>query len=72
MKTETHEDFTLFYDDSPEAKERVFQIALKWFKKLDHFNGESLQQCDNTHVEAPQMLTELAEEGFCFVKDWNE
>lgn len=66
------EDVIVTYDASPEAKERVFQIALKAFKKLEHYHGESICQSDNTYVEAPGILTDIAEKGFKFKTKWKE
>lgn len=72
MKTEDHKEYTLAYDDSPEAKERVWQLLLDWFKKNELYNGESLQQRDVTWEEAPVLLTEIAETGFRFDANWKE
>lgn len=72
MASEKLEDATLEYDDSPEAKERVFRIALKWFKKLESFSGECLAQKDDTYVYAAEMLAEIAEEGFKFDHTYDE
>lgn len=71
MKTEDLPDYTLTFDDSPEAKDRVYEIMLKWFKKLRHYSGESLGQSDETYVLAPDILAEVAEEGFKFDQKWN-
>lgn len=67
---EENDEYTLEYDDSQEAKERVFNILLKWFKKVDHFSGDSLGQSDDTYIEAPELLAEIAEEGFKFGQTW--
>ena len=72
MNVEQHEYFTLTYDDSQEAKDRLFAIMLKWFKKLNHYCGDSLNQSDSTYVEAPNILTEAAEEAFRFEKKYND
>jgi hypothetical protein len=66
MKTETIDGIELTYDDSPEAKERVFQIMLEEFKKLRQFCGEGIHQSDRTYEAAPEILTRIAEEGFQF------
>lgn len=72
MKTHQLEYSTLHYDDSPEAKERVFQIMLAAFLKLGHFNGESLGQSDKTYEIAPEILTECAEDGFKFRNQYED
>jgi hypothetical protein len=70
MKTEKLKFSTLAYDDSQEAKDRVFEIMLKAFMKLGHFTGESLGQSDSTYEEAPDILAECAEDGFKFDQKW--
>lgn len=60
------EDCTVCYDDSLEAKERVFQIVLDWFKEVKMFSPEVLGQCDTTYIEAPNLVGALAEDGFKF------
>lgn len=72
MTTITKPDYTVTYDDSQEAKDRIFQIALAWFNKVEMYSGESLGQSDTTYVEAPDLLAELAEEGFRFGHKWND
>lgn len=71
MKIETPYSIVLF-DDSLEAKQRVFDIALKWFKKLDNYSGESLAQSDSTYEFAPEILAEIAEDGFKFKEKWKD
>lgn len=72
MTTITKPDHTVTYDDSQEAKDRIFQIALDWFNKVKMYSGESLGQSDDTYIEAPDILAELAEEGFRFEQKWND
>lgn len=72
MKTEQHEDYTLTYDDSTEAKERIYEIALKWFKQVKAFNGESIFQRDTPQIKAPELAAKMAEKGFKFKRKWKE
>lgn len=72
MKTIYAKDYTLTYDDSQDAKDRVFERMLKFFVESELFNGESLQQCDTTHIEGPEVLSDVAEEGFKFQTEWKE
>lgn len=57
---------TVTFEDSPEARERVWNIALEWFKKLDMWSGESIIQCDDGWTESPQLAAKLADKGFRF------
>lgn len=70
FKNEYEED--VLFDDSQEAKDRVYDIMLKFFKKVNMFSGESLSQSDETYIEAPEVLGEVAEEGFKFEVKYND
>jgi hypothetical protein len=72
MTTEETPDYTLTFDDSQEAKDRIYNIMLAWFKKRGHFTGESIQQSDSTYEDAPNLLEDVAENGFKFNQEWKE
>lgn len=72
MPTITDQDRTITFDDSPEAKDRIFNMMLDFFKKVDMFNGESLGQSDEICIEAPNILSEVAENGFRFEVEYKE
>jgi hypothetical protein len=68
---EENEDYSLEYDDSSEAKERIYQIALKWFKEQEGLcTVDSIGPCDETYISGLEMIIELAEEGFKFEKTY--
>ena len=72
MKTVEFTEYSLTYDDSQEAKERIFNLALEWFKKHEMYRGEVLGQSDTTYIEGPELLYDLAEKGFQFSEEWKE
>lgn len=72
MKTEQIEDGNLTYDDSPEAKDRVFNIMLNAFKKLGQFEPEVLGQADEVYIEAPIIMGDCAVDGFRFKVDYED
>ena len=63
---------TVTLEDSPEARERVWNIALEWFKELDRWSAESIVQCDDGWIESPQLAAKLADEGFKFKETHEE
>lgn len=70
MKTEEYDDFTLIFDDSPEAKERIYEMCLNSFRKIRRFSGESVAQCDAGNIEGVELFCALADEGFKFERKW--
>lgn len=72
MKTITTQDRTITFDDSPEAKDRIFNLMLDFFKRVDMFSGECLTQSDETYIEAPNILAEVAENGFKFEVEYKD
>lgn len=59
-------EYDLEFDDSPDAQKRIYDILLSWFIKTEMYSGESLSQNDNTYIEAPDLLAEIADKGFSF------
>lgn len=50
------------YNETQELKDQVFERILSFFKKVDHFTGESLQQSDDVHELAPDVLSDIADD----------
>lgn len=63
---------TVKFDDSQEAKERVWNICLKWFDVNKLWHGETIVQSDDGWSESPQLAAELADEGFKFEVEYGE
>lgn len=55
-------DYIIEYDDSPEMKEKVFNRIIQYFKKHNSWSGESVMQCDNPQMEAPEVMAEIADD----------
>ena len=56
----------VIFEDSPESRERVWNIALEWFKENEMWSGEVICQCDAGYIESPLLAAKLADEGFRF------
>ena len=76
MKTENIKsqwsEHSITYDDSQEAKEKLFIAMLEFFKKHSAYNGESIQQCDGPQIAAPTVLSDVAEKIFQFKVEYKE
>ena len=66
------DDHTVSFEVSGAAKERVWNICLKWFRENELWSGECICQCDKGLIESPQLAAELADEGFKFETEYTE
>lgn len=64
--TDKHGRIELTYDDSQAAKDRIFTMLLAWFKEYSAYDGETICQCDDPQIDAPNILSDVAEKGFKF------
>lgn len=62
---------TISYDDSQEAKDKLYNMMLNFFKTHEVYNGESIQQCDVPQINSPELLSEIADEIFKFDAKWD-
>ena len=66
MKTIEHKGrfstYKVTYDDSEQAKQSVFDAVLAFFFKHEQFSGEGIQQCDEPITEAPNLLSDIADD----------
>jgi UDP:flavonoid glycosyltransferase YjiC (YdhE family) len=60
------------YEETPELKDQVFERVLSFFKSVDHFTGESLQQSDNVQELAPDLVSDIADNIIKFELTWKE
>jgi hypothetical protein len=54
-------DYMVEYEDIPEMHKKVFDAVLNYFKKHHAFHGEVIMQCDNTIIDAPNVLSNIAD-----------
>lgn len=65
------DEFELELDDSPEARDDVFNAVLNFFIEHQSFSGETIVQNDIIQIEAPEFLAKLAEI-FQFEVKWKD
>lgn len=71
-ETQIFDGFTLTYRVGETAQRKAYYMLLEWFKKHELFHGDSIHQTDKTYEEAPELLSELAEEVFKFKAEYEE
>lgn len=72
MPDKIKDNYTLSFDNSQEAKERIFDMLLAFFEEHEAYSGESICQSDSPQIEAPNLLSDIAEKGFKFKTVWKE
>ena len=65
-------DFTVEYADDAATKEAVFNAVIEFFKKHGTFSGESLCQNDRPIADAPNFLSDLADDLIGFKLTWKD
>lgn len=61
---------TVSYDETPELRVKLWDRVLEFYKKHEAFSGEHIMQSDNPQIEAPELLSEIADDIFNFETKW--
>ena len=54
------------YEDSQEVRDKVFERVMKYFKENNAYIGEVIHQDDDCIIEAPSVLSDIADDIMCF------
>lgn len=60
------EDLCVKFEETPELKESVYDRVLKFFLDHDAYYGEVIMQSDDPQIEAPVLLSDIADGLFKF------
>ena len=55
------ENATITYEDTPEIRDKVFQMVLDFFLDYEAFSGESVVQNDEPTINAASVLGDIAD-----------
>ena len=58
------------FDDSQEMKDKVFDRLIDWYIEQEAFHGECIQQSDRCVMDAPNILSEIADDIIKFDAKW--
>lgn len=74
MPTRRKDDCVVQYKDDKQTRDAVFNAVLEFFFKHKSFSGESIMQMDNPQIDAPVVLSEIADNimGFEWEYDWDK
>lgn len=71
-KTDENEGYFLEYNNDESTRDKCFLALLEFFKKHETFTGESIQQCDGPIIDAPNLLSDIADNIFEFDQNYKE
>ena len=71
MRVIRKDDHEVRFDDSQEVKDKVFEKLIDFFKEHETYSGESICQSDGPQVEAPELLSTIADDIIKFRVKWN-
>ena len=72
MPTIDQEFMRVTYLDDEATKQAVFDRVMAYFTKHQAFDGESINQRDNPIIDAPSVLSDIADEILKFQVEYKE
>ena len=67
MKTSINiDDYRIEFNETNKLKEAVYKKILKWYFKHRKFCGDGIMQSDDTTIDAPELLSDIADDLFKF------
>lgn len=65
-------DVVVTYKDDEATKQAVFDRVMAYFLEHEMFHGEGIHQCDATIIDAPSVLSDIADDILCFKIDYKD
>jgi len=65
-------DMIITFEETEELKQAVYDRVLKFYLDMEAFSGESIMQSDNPQMEAPILLSDIADGLFQFDVKYND
>ncbi len=66
------EDFIVEYKDDNGTKEKIFDKLIEFYFEYEAFCGESICQSDAPQINAPELLSTIADDIIQFKTIWKE
>jgi hypothetical protein len=61
MPTFETNDVIVKFNDSEAVRDKMFERVLKYFKEHEVFHGESIHQMDDSIIDAPNVMSDIAD-----------
>lgn len=62
MPTIKKDGYEIVYEDTKEIRDAVFERMIDFYKKHNCYCGESIQQMDEPIIDAPNVLSDIADD----------
>ena len=62
MKTVKTKNYTVKFSDNEGVKDKVFKRLIAFYLHHEAFSGEQIQQSDEPVIDAPTLLSEIADD----------
>jgi len=71
-RTIEQKDIRITFNETEELKQAIYDRVLKFFVDMESFWGESIMQSDNPQIEAPIVMSDIADDLFKFDVEYIE
>lgn len=65
-------DRAVVFRNNQGIRDAVFNALIDWYFKHKSFSGESIVQCDDPSIDAPNILADIADDIIKFDVRWDE
>lgn len=72
VKIKTKYGETITYTDNQDVRNAVFERVMEYFVKHGMFSGEGIQQSDNAILDAPEVMSDIADDIIKFKSEYEE
>jgi hypothetical protein len=60
-KTIETNDYIVTYQETQEIKDKIFDLVIDFYRRHGAFNGESVFQNDNVHIDCPEFMSYIVD-----------
>jgi len=72
MQTIETTNLRVTFNDDEATKQAIFDRVLAYYVKHENFSGEGIHQSDNSIIDAPCVMSEIADDILKFKVEWKD
>jgi hypothetical protein len=70
--TEENDEYTLLFNNDQQTKDLLYDAVMEFFCEHETYSGESICQSDSPQIDAPELLSKIAEKILKFEVKYKE